>query len=159
MNCNCLTPTLFGHFSYCPSFKPPINIPIVPADAKLPPVVDEHGAYEGYAVKDSGQRQSFESGMVRDVQTNKIGWHRVADGPMLKRWAEHITKGGVKYPDVAPGKPNWTLASGEAELQRFRQSAFRHFMSWFNGETDEDHAAAVMFNLNGAEYVKEKLRG
>jgi hypothetical protein len=29
-------------------------------------------------------------------------------------------------------------------------------MSWFNGETDEDHAAALFFNVNGVEYLKEK---
>jgi hypothetical protein len=29
---------------------------------------------------------------------------------------------------------------------------------WFRGDSDEDHAAAVIFNINGFEYVKEKLR-
>jgi hypothetical protein len=44
-------------------------------------------------------------------------------------------------------------ARGLEEYERFRESAFRHFLQWFNGETDEDHAAAVYFNINGAEYV------
>jgi hypothetical protein len=48
------------------------------------------------------------------------------------------------------------LASGLAEYDRFRESAFRHFMLWYLGHVDEDHAAAVFFNINGAEYV---LRG
>jgi dATP/dGTP diphosphohydrolase len=109
-----------------------------------------------FEIKDSGERQEFAGGMVRDTTTGKIGWHRVADGPMLQRWAEHLTKGATKYPDIAPGSPNWTLASGDAELARFRESAFRHFMSWYFGETDEDHAAATYFNLNGAEAVKAK---
>lgn len=107
-----------------------------------------------FEIKDSGKRQSFEGGMVRDVTEGKVNWHRVADGPMLERWAEHLTKGNVKYPDVAPGKPNWTLACGEEEYQRFRQSAFRHFMQWYNEERDEDHAAAVFFNINGAEFTR-----
>lgn len=110
-----------------------------------------------FLVKDSGERQEFASGMMRDVATNKVGWHRVTDGPMLKRWAEHLTKGAAKYPDIAPGVPNWIRAEGEAELARFRESAFRHFMQWFYGERDEDHAAAVMFNINGAEYVRERM--
>ena len=110
-----------------------------------------------YVTKDSGQRAKFESGMVRDTTEGKTLWHKVADGPLLQRWAELLTRGAEKYPDEEAGKPNWMLAEGQVELHRFRQSAFRHFMQWFNGDTDEDHAAAVFFNLNGAEFVKGKL--
>lgn len=79
----------------------------------------------------------------------KVDYTLVLDGPMLERWAEHLTKGAEKY-----AARNWMLAEGEAELERFRQSAFRHFLQWMRGDVDEDHAAAVVFNLNGAEYVK-----
>jgi hypothetical protein len=109
-----------------------------------------------YAVKDSGERQVFDSGMVRDTSAGKLRYGRVFDGPMFDRWAEHMQKGAAKYPDVAPGVANWTLASGPAELQRFKESALSHFVKWYRGETDEDHAAAVFFNLNGAEFVKEQ---
>lgn len=105
-----------------------------------------------FAVKDSGQRRIFESGMQRDIDDDKVNWALVADGPMLRRWAEHLTKGARKY-----DARNWMKAEGEAELLRFRESAFRHFMQWYLGEVDEDHAAAVWFNINGAEYVKEKM--
>lgn len=113
-------------------------------------------AGQDFQVKDSGERQSFASGMVRDVTTGKIDWHRVADGPMLKRWAEHLTRGNTKYPDVQPGVPNWTLAAGAEELARFKASAFRHFMQWYLGDRDEDHAAATYFNINGYEYVRDR---
>lgn len=105
-----------------------------------------------FKVNDSGQRQQFESGMQRDVTAGKIDYTLALDGPMFKRYAEHLTKGAVKYE-----KRNWMKASGEAELERFRESALRHFLQWFAGEKDEDHAAAVLFNINGAEYVKERL--
>jgi hypothetical protein len=111
----------------------------------------------GFTIKDSGERKNFSSGMVRDVTTGKIQYHRVMDGPMFKRWAEHLTKGAAKYPDVKPGVPNWTLAQGEEELHRFKESALRHFVDWYNGRRDEDHAAGVFFNINGAEYVREKI--
>lgn len=107
-----------------------------------------------FEIKDSGQRQQFDSGMVRDTTEGKIDYHRVFDGPMLERWAVHLTKGATKYPDVRPGVANWTLADGPAELARFKASALRHFVQWFRGDTDEDHAAAIMFNVNGAEYVR-----
>src|SRR5690242_16921322 len=105
-----------------------------------------------FIVKDSGERLKFDSGMQRDVAHNKIDYSLVADGPMLLRWAIHLDKGAKKY-----DKRNWMKAEGEQELARFKESAFRHFIQWFYGDVDEDHAAAVMFNINGAEYVKEKL--
>jgi hypothetical protein len=69
---------------------------------------------------------------------------------MLKRWAEHLTKGASKYT-----ARNWMKAKGDAEYQRFRASAVRHFFQYLEGDTTEDHAAAVFFNINGMEYVKE----
>lgn len=105
-----------------------------------------------FEVKDSGERVAFESGMQRDIDTNKTYWHLVADGPMLERWAIHLTKGARKYE-----ARNWMKADGEAEYERFRESAFRHFMQWYRGERDEDHGSAVYFNINGAEYVKAKM--
>lgn len=110
-----------------------------------------------FEVKDSGARAEFESGMVRDTSVGKINWMTIRPGPMLRRWAEHLTKAQQKYPDVHPGVPNWTLADGPDELARFRQSAARHFEQWLAGDRDEDHAAAVFFNINGAEYVRERL--
>lgn len=105
-----------------------------------------------FETKDSGERKQFASGMQRDVEDGKTLWHLVASGPMLQRWAELLTRGAVKY-----DADNWMKAEGEEELKRFRASAFRHFMQWFYRDTDEDHAAAVLFNINGAEYVREKI--
>lgn len=110
-----------------------------------------------FTIKDSGKREEFASGMVRDTQTDKTDFLRVMEGPMFDRWATHLSKGAVKYPDIRPGVANWTLANGEAELARFKASAMRHFRQWLRGDTDEDHAAAVFFNVNGAEYVRGRL--
>ena len=106
----------------------------------------------GFIIKDSGKREEFAGGMVRDTTDGKINWSLVADGPMLKRWAQHLTIGANKY-----AVRNWMLAEGATELERARESAFRHFMQWYYRERDEDHAAAVMFNMNEVEYIEEKL--
>jgi hypothetical protein len=111
-----------------------------------------------FTVKDSGDRKKFDSGMVRDTAEGKTQYHRVFEGPMIDRWAEHLTKGATKYPDLANGAANWTLASGEEERRRFIQSAVRHFVQWLRGDLDEDHAAATFFNINGACFVEEKLK-
>lgn len=105
-----------------------------------------------FETKDSGKRMEFGGGMQRDTQEGKTLFHLVFDGPLLKRWAELLTRGAVKY---SPG--NWMKAEGQEEYDRFRASAARHFFQWMAGQRDEDHAAAVAFNLNGAEYVRDKL--
>lgn len=104
-------------------------------------------------IKDSGRRQKFSSGMVRDVTEGKVDYSLTRDGPMYERWARHMTRGAEKY---APR--NWMLAASDGELQRFRESALRHFEAWLRGDEDEDHAAAVFFNINGAEYVRSSCR-
>lgn len=111
-----------------------------------------NSAVSSYVVRDSGKRMEFQSGMVRDLAEGKIDYSLIYDGPMLDRWAEHLTKGAVKY-----AARNWMKARGQEEYERFRASAARHFRQWFRGDTDEDHAAAVYFNLNGAEYVRALL--
>jgi len=115
------------------------------------------GDIRDFLVKDSGVRQEFAGGMVRDTAADKTDFELILNGPMAERWAAHLTKGAKKYPDVAPGVPNWTLAEGQEELVRFRKSAMRHFIQWHRGDEDEDHAAAVIFNINGYEYVKAKM--
>jgi hypothetical protein len=111
-----------------------------------------------FTIKDSGTREVYTSGMVRDTANGKTNFLKPLDGPMFERWAVHLTKGAVKYPDVAVGIANWTMAAGEPELQRAKESAMRHFIQYMRGDNDEDHAAAVFFNINLAEYIKEKLK-
>ena len=76
-----------------------------------------------YDIKDSGQREQFESGMVRDTASDKTDYSLALDGPMFERLAAHLTKGAQKY-----SKRNWMQARGQAELERFRESAVRHFV-------------------------------
>lgn len=104
------------------------------------------------SIKDSGERMTFSTGMVRDVTIDKINWALVADGPMLERWAKHLTGGAQKYTPR-----NWMFAATKEEMERFRESSFRHYMQWYYGDVDEDHAAAVFFNINGTEYTKCRL--
>lgn len=109
---------------------------------------------EEFRIKDSGARKEFAGGMVRDTTEGKINWSLVADGPMLRRWAIHLTNGAKKY-----AVRNWMKAEGQEEYDRAKESAFRHFMQWYYGERDEDHGSATIFNINEAEYLREKMNG
>lgn len=105
-----------------------------------------------FTIKDSGKREEFAGGMLRDITEGKTDYTLILDGPMFKRWAEHLTKGAKKY-----GKRNWLLAQGREEYDRAKESALRHFLQWYWDELDEDHASAVYFNINEAEMLKPKL--
>lgn len=120
--------------------------------------VEVQGSKPGFVTKDSGKRQDYESGMRRDVQEGKARFDLllVEDQPyeeqFLTRIAQLLERGATKY-----GERNWQLANSEEELNRFRASGMRHMVQWATGELDEDHAAAVVFNLMAYEYTKWKL--
>jgi hypothetical protein len=95
--------------------------------------------------------------MVRDTTAGKANPLLLRDGPMFRRWGEHLDKGAIKYE-----ARNWCKALGatdrkerERTKERFLESACRHFEQWLRGERDEDHASAVFFNINGYEAMLE----
>jgi hypothetical protein len=112
----------------------------------------------GFVTKDSGKRQGYDSGMVRDIQENKPRFDLLNpldmpyDETLMYRWAMLMERGMTKY-----GYRNWEKADSQEELDRFYASAWRHFVQAMSGEDDEDHLAAVCFNLNAITYLKWKL--
>lgn len=104
-----------------------------------------------YETLDSGERVDYPSGMRRDTDAGKPRFDLIPL-PMLRRLAGLYARGAVKY-----GDSNWQLANTDEEVQRFKASAFRHFISWLEGDTDEDHASGAVFNIFAAETIAEKL--
>lgn len=111
-----------------------------------------------FVTNDSGVREEYDSGMKRDTEAGKARFDLVVplDVPyeeqILTRFAALMARGAEKY-----DARNWEKANSEVELARYYSSGFRHFMQWLTGETDEDHAAAVLFNIMCAETLKYKL--
>lgn len=112
---------------------------------------------DGFTIKDSGVREQYEGGMVRDTADRGVSWSNIHYGPMLYRWAVHTTKGRQKYEDPEPGIPNWTLGRGLEVWLRAQESFERHSALWLAGHRDEDHAAAIYFNVNLKEYIEMLL--
>lgn len=113
-----------------------------------------------FTTKSSGARAAFANGGVRDTESGKPRFDLIrpqtvpyAD-QMLSRFAALMSRGAEKY-----AARNWERFSDSEALERARSSAARHFEQWFNGEQDEDHAAAVYFNIMAVEYVKGVLNG
>ena len=100
-----------------------------------------------FVIKDSGKRQGFSSGAVRDTKEGKILWD-LLPFEALKRVAQHYTNGAKKYT-----KNNWKLG---IPTERFFSSALRHLIEYRLGETEEDHLSAVIFNILGIIFNEEK---
>ncbi len=91
-----------------------------------------------FVTKDSGAREEYETGARRDTQAGKTRWDLIP--PLaLKRVADLYARGAVKYDE-------WNWAKG-IKMSRCYASAFRHLMQWVFGDKDEDHLAAVVFNI------------
>jgi dATP/dGTP diphosphohydrolase, N-terminal len=114
--------------------------------------------HDKFVTKDSGERLSWDSGMQRDTNEDKIRFDLLFtsgqdfEDQFIVRLAKLLTRGAKKY-----NARNWELAQSYEEMDRAKESAIRHFIQWFLGEEDEDHAAAVVFNIMEVEYVKQRL--
>lgn len=91
-----------------------------------------------YDLKDSGNRQTFETGSRRDTNDGKPRFDLISI-PALERVAEVCRKGAQKY-----GAQNWRLGQ---PVSRYYESGLRHLMQWAQGQNDEDHLAQAVWNL------------
>lgn len=128
-----------------------------------------------FVTKDSGERVVHETGMQRDTEHGKPRFALLMplslpySEQMIVRWANLMARGAEKY-----DSRNWEQARTRKELERYVSSTLRHVHQWaagilglpcecrVNSDTlqwvkcdlhAEDHAAAVFFNITGAEYT------
>ena len=88
-------------------------------------------------VQDSGKREEFSTGSVRDTRVGK-GRFDLIPAYALKRVALHFEHGGMKY-----NSRNWERGQ---YLSRYLDSSIRHLYSYLGGDRSEDHMAAVAWN-------------
>lgn len=102
-----------------------------------------------FTLKDSGARKEGPGGMLKE----DAGKPQPTLIPTWFIWrlAAHMSKGALKY-----ARDNWMKGCSEQEYLDFKDAAYRHFLLWQEGMTDEDHMAAVCFNMWAAEHVKEQ---
>lgn len=88
-------------------------------------------------VKDSGERQEFETGSKRDTRDGK-GRFDLIPPYALTRLARHYENGAKKY-----GDRNWEKGQ---PLACYLDSMIRHAYKFLGGSREEDHLAAVAWN-------------
>ena len=99
-----------------------------------------------FIVKDSGSREAFGTGAVRDTAEDKPRPDLISPF-VLERVGNHMRKGAQKY-------SAWNWAKG-IPSSRFYESLMRHLMKYAQGLRDEDHLSAAMFNLMGLIHNEE----
>lgn len=105
-------------------------------------------AGEAPTLHDSGTRRSFSTGAVRDTGAAKGYPHLIPYYP-LERLALHYQAGADKY-----GKNNWRKG---IPLSVHLDSMLRHAHKVAEGFTDEDHAAAVAWNVFAFMWTKHEI--
>ena len=98
---------------------------------------------------DSGERETFETGAVRDTADGKPRIDLISPFAMEKL-AEWLTIGARKY-----GERNWEKGIG---LERHCQSLLRHLMKFQQGVDDgEDHLVAAFCNMMFMIHTREMV--
>ena len=103
-------------------------------------------------IKDSGERTQFYDAdgnptAVRDMHEGK-GRFDLLPMCVLMRLARHYEAGSLKY-----GDRNWEKG---IPCHSFADSAMRHFVKYMDGQKDEDHLIAAIWNLCGLAWTEEK---
>lgn len=93
-----------------------------------------------FILKDSGKREDFNTGSVRDTQDGKPRYDLIPEEP-LYRLAMVYSRGCKKY-----GERNWEKGQ---PISRFTASMERHLHAWKRGEIDEDHLSQMVWNAFG----------
>lgn len=104
---------------------------------------------EEFITKDSGKRVDFETGATRDVNFGK-GYYFCISPHAIERLAKLLERGADKY-----GVCNYRLG---IKLSRYVDSALRHLFQFLEGQEDEDHLAAVLFNISGLIQTQKDIK-
>jgi hypothetical protein len=99
-------------------------------------------------LKDSGERRQFDTGAVRDRAVGKGRFDLIAT-QMMFRLARHYEAGAVKYSDR-----NWEKGM---PISVYVDAAMRHLIKYIAGWNDEDHAAAIVWNIAAIMFVEDEM--
>jgi len=90
----------------------------------------------------------FDTGAQRDTGDGKLRMSLIPQQE-LKRVMKRYLDGAEKY-----GENNWMNGM---PLSVYYDCAHRHLEAWWRGENDEDHAAAVVWNMLCAMWTETKV--
>lgn len=96
----------------------------------------------------TGEQTSFSTGAVRDAAKGK-GFPHMIPPIGIRKIAKRFEDGAVNY-----GPHNWMKG---IPLSRYVDAIKRHCMAWEEGQTNEDHLAAIGWNMVCAAWTEEQI--
>ena len=102
-----------------------------------------------YKVKTHNKIKIHKGGFLKEDVSDKPRYDLIPY-ENLKRLAQHYANGAKKYEEN-----NWKKADIK-DINRFKESAWRHLVQWSEGLQDEDHASACIWNIMAYEWHKNK---
>lgn len=99
-------------------------------------------------LKDSGKREFYRSGMIREPQLGR-GRYDLISPIALRALAIHYEKGAEKY-----SERNWEKGGPHS---RHLNSAMRHLQQYLEGDRSEDHLSACVWNCFSIEHNQEMI--
>lgn len=97
---------------------------------------------------DSGDRTQFDTGAVRDAMSGK-GLPSLIPPEAIRRCARRFEDGANKY-----GLHNWMKG---IPLSRYQDAITRHTLAAAEGQTDEDHLGAVLWNAAAWVWTQDEI--
>jgi hypothetical protein len=114
-----------------------------------------------YITRDSGEKAVHSDGVQRDTQKGKRLFTLMFPRgvplaqQLFVRVADLYTRGAEKY-----GDRNWENSKSQDTLDHHEAALWRHFMNfYFDVQDGEDHAAAIVWNINAVELCRRNLQG
>ena len=100
------------------------------------------------SLPDSGDRTNFDTGAVRDAMNGK-GLPSLIPPEAIRRCARRFEDGASKY-----GLHNWMKG---IPLSRYQDAITRHTLAAAEGQTDEDHLGAVLWNAAAWVWTQDEI--
>jgi hypothetical protein len=104
---------------------------------------------DGMTLKDSGARQTWETGSRRDTRDGK-GRFDLLPWDIVWADAKYIELGAKKY-----GDRNWEKGQ---PLSRYLDSACRHLAKYMAGQRDEPHLLACRWNIAAYLWTLSRIK-
>jgi len=98
---------------------------------------------------DTGERASFQTGAVRDASVGK-GLPAQIPPIAIRKLAQRYEDGASKY-----GLGNWMKG---IPLSRYQDAITRHTLAAAEGQADEDHLGAVLWNAASWAWTEEEIK-
>ena len=99
----------------------------------------------------------FGTGAIRDTQEGKEDYTETISWTAMKRFAKYMTGKKAKY-----GQGNFKKG---IPIENYEQSLLRHVQKYMENkyeggvvETEEDHLAAMVFNIFGIMHEEERVK-